>query len=137
MDPQRLRVAMAGVATVLLASGVVAIDARADDGSAAPAASTTSLLLAIGPQQGTGHSVTLTCAPDGGTHPAAKDACAALTAAGGDIGKVTPAQEMCPHLVRPVTATATGTYQGHPVSWSKTFNNTCEMQRATHPLFEF
>jgi hypothetical protein len=137
MEPRRLRVAVAGAATVLLSMGVVAIDARADSGSAALPPPTTSLLLTIGQQQAAGHSVTLTCAPEGGTHPTAKDACAALAAAGGDIGKVAPGQEMCPHLVRPVTATATGSYQGHPLSWSKTFNNTCEMQRATHPIFEF
>jgi hypothetical protein len=137
MDPRQRRVAVAGAAMLLLSLGTVAVDARADSSAPATSSAATSLLLTITPQQGTGHSVTLTC-PAGGTHPNAAGACTALNSAGGDIDKV-PAQsgQMCPNIVRPVTATATGTYRSQPLSWSKTYNNTCEMQRATNPIFSF
>ncbi|HEX3826991.1 MAG TPA: SSI family serine proteinase inhibitor [Sporichthyaceae bacterium] len=137
MDARQLRVAVAGAATLLFSMGLVAVDARADSPAPATSSAGTSLLLTVAPQQGTGHSVTLTC-PAGGTHPNAAGACSALNSAGGDIDKVSPkAGQMCPNFVRPVTASATGTYQKQPLSWSKTFNNACEMQRATNPIFTF
>jgi hypothetical protein len=137
MDPRQLRVAAAGAAMVLLSVATVAVDARADSSAPAASSAATSLVLTVTAQQGAARSVTLTC-PAGGTHPNAAGACAALTSAGGDIDKVPPkAGEMCPHLVHPVTAAATGTYQGKALSWSRMFNNSCEMQRATDPIFTF
>ena len=140
MDSRQRNVALAGAAAMLLSVGIVAVSAAAEDdttSSSSAATATTSLVLTITPSGGAGHSVTLTC-PAGGTHPDPKDACAALDAAGGDIGKVTPASgQMCPHYVRPVTATANGTYSGRPESWAQTFNNSCELDRATHPIFAF
>lgn len=140
MDTRTRNVMVAGAVAVLLSVGIVAVDAAADDSSGATGTAgspATSLVLTITPQGGVAHSVTLTC-PAGGTHPNPQGACEALDAANGNIGSVpAKAGQMCPHIVRPVTASASGTYQGRPESYMRTFNNQCELNRATNPIFAF
>jgi Subtilisin inhibitor-like len=58
---------------------------------------------------------TLICDPDGGTHPDAAAACAALRRAKDPFAPV-PRGVMCPMIVGgPQTATITGTWNGEPV----------------------
>lgn len=93
---------------------------------AAPAASaqTESLTLRIGPLYGgAAKSVTLTCDPVGGTHPDATAACKDLTAAGGYIPNIPPALGACPEYWMPVIASASGTWDGRPVSYARQFTN--------------
>lgn len=92
---------------------------------AAPAyAQTGSLTLVITPLTGgAARSVTLTCEPVGGTHPDAGAACAALTAANGDISRVPREYAYCTFIYRPVIASASGTWNGRPVSYSRQFSN--------------
>jgi hypothetical protein len=85
---------------------------------------------------GIGHSVVLECgAQPGGTHPAPVDACAALQADGLDFTSKPTLQVMCPDLVRPVTVSATGVWNGAAVDYQHTYANQCLMQRATGVLF--
>ncbi|MFG1795025.1 SSI family serine proteinase inhibitor [Nocardia sp. NPDC049149] len=80
--------------------------------------------------------VTLTCEPTGGDHKNAEAACAALTAVGGDFDKLAgDPGAVCAQVYEPVTGEATGTWQGKPVDWRKTFGNLCELSGRTTPVF--
>jgi hypothetical protein len=121
-----------------LVSTVLAVGALTVPAAPAAAASTTTkLTLAVTAQAGWATAVLLRCDPAGGGHPSAAKACAALKKAGGKINKLTPAEVMCTLQFAPVTATATGTWKGKKVSWSRTFGNTCELTRATGVVFRF
>ncbi|MDI5961837.1 SSI family serine proteinase inhibitor [Streptomyces sp. SL13] len=82
-------------------------------------------------------SVVLDCDPASGPHPNAGEACTELDAAGGGLADLVPVPEMCPMIYNPVTATATGTWQGRPVSWSQRFANSCMLARSTGAVFRF
>ncbi len=81
--------------------------------------------------------VLLHCDPPGGSHPAAEAACADLAAAGGDFDALPGDPHRCTKEYDPVTATATGTYNGRPVAWHRTFPNACVMDGITGPVFRF
>lgn len=114
-------------------------------------------LLAAGPAQAAprdsipGHWLYLTVtkgdAPAGGTRgtllqcdppqgPArAAEACAELAAADGDIGRIPPEHVFCPMIYAPVTAHARGRWNGRPVSFRRTYANTCTMNARTGAVF--
>ncbi|MFJ5268694.1 SSI family serine proteinase inhibitor [Streptomyces sp. NPDC088358] len=77
----------------------------------------------------------LFCDPPQG-HPHAAQACAELTAVGGDIGRipVTPGV-LCPMIYAPVTVAARGEWDGRPVTYAHTFANSCVMGAATGAVF--
>lgn len=82
--------------------------------------------------------VTLVCDPANGTHPHAEAACNALLAAGGDIDKVVGQPDtLCPDSYDPVTATASGQYQGVQLVFRRTYPNHCELDTKTAPVFQF
>jgi len=90
------------------------------------------------PSGGFSKDTVLECDPPGGDHPHAEQACATLAAADGQIANITPTPgEMCPHLVAPVRATARGHYGATPINYDHTWNNACEMTRATGEVFDF
>ncbi|MFD4576919.1 SSI family serine proteinase inhibitor [Streptomyces sp. NPDC058417] len=76
----------------------------------------------------------LLCDPPQG-HARAAEACADLTAAGGDIDAIPPRKAICSMLHAPVTARATGQWHGRPVSWTRTFSNLCVLHAQTGALF--
>lgn len=80
--------------------------------------------------------VTLRCDPASGTHPEPKGACKVLGDAGGDVTKI-PGQPgtLCPDIYDPVTATASGDYQGRQVIFRRTYPNRCDLARHTAPVF--
>ncbi|MFF3226033.1 SSI family serine proteinase inhibitor [Nocardia suismassiliense] len=82
-------------------------------------------------------SATLTCGPAGGTHPRAKEACAALTAAKGQFDELEGDVSTCTTEYDSITATATGTWNGVAIEWQNTFANECELHGATVPVFFF
>ncbi|MGW4671228.1 SSI family serine proteinase inhibitor [Streptomyces sp. NPDC004324] len=86
--------------------------------------------------EGTTPGTLLLCAPPRGPHPHAERACAELTAAGGDIGRipVTPGA-LCPMIYAPVTAAARGEWDGRPVTYARTFANSCVMGADTGAVF--
>ncbi|WP_172383567.1 subtilase-type protease inhibitor [Streptomyces sp. MNP-20] len=80
----------------------------------------------------------LRCTPEpSGHHPFAREACAELDRAGGDFGELPREDRICTKEYDPVTVGATGTFQGRPVAWHKTYGNACEMQASTGHVFRF
>lgn len=75
--------------------------------------------------------VTLTCPPDGGSHPRAAEACDQLNAHSGDISGIVAQNGMCTMEYEPVTVRATGSWQGHEESYSARFSNRCVAVKET------
>lgn len=127
---------MRGQLIVALITGMtVAVPAAST--TQAAAASETFLVLGVATN---GHEqfVTLRCDPPSGTHPLAEAACNALSAAGGDIDKVAGQPgTLCPQIYDPVTATASGNYQGVQRIYRHTYPNHCELDTKTAPVFQF
>ncbi|MFI9628008.1 SSI family serine proteinase inhibitor [Streptomyces sp. NPDC052042] len=91
---------------------------------------------------GGGHTwirgVGLVCPPrPGGHHPHTAAACADIAAAGGDLDALPGDPHLCTKEFDPVTAEATGIWDGRRVSWRRTFSNACELDVATGPVFRF
>lgn len=85
----------------------------------------------------TPRTVTLRCDPAGGPQPYARAACSELDAASGGFDHIATTRRMCPMIFAPVTATATGTWQGHPVNWSRQYANSCVLAQHTGDVFSF
>lgn len=78
----------------------------------------------------------LRCDPPGGEHRRAVEACAELAAVDGRIGDIPPREVFCPMVYAPVTAHASGTWRGQPVTYTETFPNPCTLTAHTGPVFE-
>ncbi|GAA4599911.1 hypothetical protein BJY16_003260 [Actinoplanes octamycinicus] len=115
----------AGLAAVL----ATAVPVKADTGSR--------LVLTYAAGAGYATAVKLTCDPAGGGHPKPAQACAQLTRAGADPARIKPADRYCFLLYKPITARLAGTWRGRSVTWTHTYGNSCEMNRATGVLFDF
>ncbi len=102
----------------------------------ATAAQETFLVLGV-EARGGDRFVTLRCDPASGTHPDPEGACQVLLDAGGDFTKI-PEQPgtLCPNVYDPVTAIASGDYQGGQVVFRHTYSNRCDLARHTAPVFE-
>jgi hypothetical protein len=81
--------------------------------------------------------VTLDCAPNGGTHPAADSSCASLDQVDGRFADLPTRDGICTMEHRPVTVRATGEWRGEPVSYEEEFGNTCAAEMATDGVFGF
>ncbi|WP_216822856.1 SSI family serine proteinase inhibitor [Aeromicrobium sp. A1-2] len=92
---------------------------------------TTSLAIVVTPDEGvTPKAYTLTCDPDGGDHPQAEQACAALDAAGVEVLSPVPADQTCTEVYGgPQVATVRGTYDGVPIDATFNRTNGCEIDR--------
>ncbi len=121
----------ATAAAALVALGTGAVPATAAD---APSRLTLSVVSADGTMS---RGVTLDCDPANGPHPNARDACAELDAAGGGFERLTPAGHLCPMIYAPVTATATGSWHGQQVYWTRSFPNACFLDQSTGAVFRF
>lgn len=84
-----------------------------------------------------GRSVTLTCNPAGGTHPAPKEACELLARVDGDFTRLSLNLGACPRVYQPVVAVERGVWQGRRVAYRKTYGNSCELLAATGAVFKF
>ncbi|MEV0624172.1 SSI family serine proteinase inhibitor [Nonomuraea sp. NPDC050404] len=82
-------------------------------------------------------SARLTCNPAGGTHPHADAACAALKHVNGDIGARPHGHTPCPKEYLPVTARASGVWNGKAIRFHEDYSNACELRTATGPVFGF
>ncbi|NSC20987.1 protease inhibitor SIL-V5 [Streptomyces albus subsp. chlorinus] len=130
--------AATAVALPLLAAPAVA--AQPATGRPVPErpAPSTLYLTVSGPQQVWGHGARLTCDPNPrGSHPRAAEACAALDRANGDLDALPGDPGLCTMEHAPVTVSARGTHEGRPVTWEKTYPNSCALHRATGPVFDF
>ncbi|MFF7183126.1 SSI family serine proteinase inhibitor [Streptomyces sp. NPDC008121] len=111
---------------------------------AAPGPGTAELVLSVSAADaGRTEAVLLSCpAGPGAGHVERARACADLAEAGGDFDALhaLPRPAGTPACVAgndPVVATATGTYQGRPVDWTRSYAHTCALQADTASLFLF
>ncbi|MFF2330942.1 MULTISPECIES: SSI family serine proteinase inhibitor [unclassified Streptomyces] len=131
----RLCVALAAAALFSLAT---AVPAAADSPSAQPVPDRALFLTVSGSENTWIRGVALPCPPTSDTrHPHAAAACAALAEAAGDLDGLPGDPHPCTQEFDPVTATATGTWDGRRVAWRKTFSNACVMDAVTGPVFRF
>ncbi|MGH3476284.1 MAG: SSI family serine proteinase inhibitor [Pseudonocardiaceae bacterium] len=114
----------------------VTMGAPAATATTATAAQETFFVLGVEARDGA-RFVTLRCDPASGTHPDPEAACRVLGDAGGDFTKI-PGQPgtLCPTIDDPVTAIASGDYQGGQVMFRRTYPNRCDLARHTAPVFE-
>ncbi|GGS33648.1 MULTISPECIES: SSI family serine proteinase inhibitor [Actinokineospora] len=114
----------------VLVAGPVAIAAQP------PTQERARLALTVTGRDGSVDISTLRCGPDGGTHPAASQACSTLTLVNGDFGRLNSEPDMmCTLEYDPVTATATGYWDGQRVDYREVFPNRCAMWSYTGPVF--
>lgn len=88
-------------------------------------------MLAIHSPDGQVRAATLTCGPDGGTHPDAIGACEQLAEADGHLERVPSTPAACPMIHEPVTVEATGHWQSEVRSFVGSFGNSCQAVAAT------
>lgn len=83
-------------------------------------------------------SATLTCPPDGGSHPNPAVACEQLGQADGRVEAIPDDPGPCTLEFNPVVVAASGTWNGEPRSFKQEFSNRCVAGRATGGvLFNF
>ncbi|MFE5714447.1 SSI family serine proteinase inhibitor [Streptomyces sp. NPDC056501] len=71
-------------------------------------------------------------------HPHREAACHALDAVNGDFDRLSAEPDAtCTTEHAPVTLTASGTYRGRTVEWTRTYGNNCEATAKTGPVFYF
>ncbi|MEI5102473.1 subtilase-type protease inhibitor [Streptomyces sp. PmtG] len=126
----------ASAALFALTSAAVPAAAAPAEGASPPERG---LFLTLSGDQNTWiRGVLLRCAPQpSGHHPFAQEACAELGRAGGDLDRLPQDYRMCAKEYDPVTVGATGTFQGRPVAWHKTYGNACELVASTGHVFRF
>jgi hypothetical protein len=96
--------------------------------SAAPGAASLTILLDDG--FGTRTTWSLTCTPDGGTHPTPAIACGVLGAAGAKSLPEVAEATMCTQLYGgPEKVRITGTWRGKPVDSQQTREDGCQIDR--------
>ncbi|MFI9767882.1 SSI family serine proteinase inhibitor [Streptomyces sp. NPDC052415] len=68
-------------------------------------------------------------------HARAAEACAALAAVDGAIDRIAQRDAICPMVYAPVTARASGRWNGRPVEFQRLFGNACELTARTGAVF--
>ncbi|WP_344119570.1 SSI family serine proteinase inhibitor [Planosporangium flavigriseum] len=103
------------------------------------AARTTLLLTAARGEDGdrVDRTAVLTCAPAGGTHPAASQACGELSSVAGEVAALSEGSGSCILMYDPVTVTLRGWWQGEEKYFRATYSNSCVLHRQTHAVFDF
>lgn len=81
-------------------------------------------------------TVSLMCDDPGGTHPNAAQACEDLESTNGQIEQPS-SDAICVELYEPVTASASGKWQGREISFNNQYGNTCLMHAMTGQIFSF
>jgi hypothetical protein len=135
MRPVMFRL-IAVVAAVMISCVGVSASAAEHRSSGSPSGVTNSKLdLTIKDRSGA-RVVTLTCDPDGGSHPHVSEACTRLRAVDGDFTKLR-GTGICPLVWDPVTVTASGVWHDRVINWQRTYSNKCFLRNETYPIFEF
>jgi hypothetical protein len=102
--------------------------------AAAPAAN--KVVITVKTADAAPRVATLTCTPVGGTHSAAAEACAVLSAANGNPAQITPADVMCTMEYAPVKVKVLGRWNGKTVRFSETFSNNCRTSAEGGALYQ-
>jgi hypothetical protein len=124
-----IAVAVAAVGATLLVT--------AAPSEAAGRSDRTTLTLTLSERGAAPNVRTLTCSPDGGSHPRAATVCAELEPVSGHISALPEQQGACMELYRPATLTATGRWKGRQVKYRRTFPNRCNARLRTADVFNF
>lgn len=141
--PGRLAVASVAMAVILFATAACANPPAPPGTGGGPTEEPLAELELEHPGRG---KATLTCTPDGGTHPDPTAACNALRKVGGDFEKLTwtwPSDMACIQIYDPVWARATGRWQSspegptHDVDHTKEFSNSCFATWYSNVVFDF
>ncbi|NBH03504.1 SSI family serine proteinase inhibitor [Amycolatopsis sp. SID8362] len=101
-----------------------------------------SLTLTKTYEHGTAISQTLTCDPEGGTHPNAVQACAELAKVEADFDRLSAKDgaDKCKEQngeFHPVRVEAQGIWRGNAVSYRHSFLNSCWLSANTGTVFQF
>ncbi|MCU1432790.1 MAG: hypothetical protein JWP95_1895 [Actinotalea sp.] len=129
-----LRLAAVTVAALVALSGCATGEPdELDPGLPGAEGPTTDLVITLD-ETGEGTEVrtlTLTCEPEGGTHPDPEAACEAIAEAGGAVAFSTPTDDMtCTEQYGgPQVATVEGKVDGEPVRTTYTRTNGCQISR--------
>ncbi|MFI0484765.1 SSI family serine proteinase inhibitor [Actinomadura sp. 9N215] len=120
----RWAAALAGIAVVAQAA-----PAQASPGPAREPVG--AYLLTVAPEHGHGTAKRLLCDPDGGTHPAAAEACDQLASVDGEVARIAARPGPCTMEYAPVRVSADGTWRGKPRRFAETYPNRCAAVRET------
>ncbi|MFI7499688.1 SSI family serine proteinase inhibitor [Streptomyces sp. NPDC049687] len=128
-----LRRALPIAAALLLATGAAPAKAASQDSLSG---NWLHLTVTRGtPQSADTRGTLLLCAPPQG-HRRAAQACEQLAAVNGDVRALPAAKDtICALVYAPVTARASGQWNGRPVEYAETFGNACEMGARTGAVF--
>ncbi|GAA2446008.1 SSI family serine proteinase inhibitor [Streptomyces macrosporus] len=133
MFPRPRATAAAAVAALL-----AIVPASAARAVAEPSQPHGELMLTVSDAEDTWtRGVMLTCPDQGGPHPRAAEACAALDHAEGEFRALSGRDRNCTAQHEPVVATASGTWRGKWVKWRGEFPNACALARQTGVMFDF
>lgn len=124
-------------AAVAFTIGLISLPSSA---SASRSATRTVLLLTVAHGEDgavVSRATVLTCAPAGGSHPAARQACGELTTVAGDVAALSDDSGNCILIYDPVTVTLRGLWQGQEKFFRATYPNSCVLHRQTRTVFNF
>ncbi|WP_131742584.1 SSI family serine proteinase inhibitor [Actinomadura roseirufa] len=76
----------------------------------------------------------LTCSPDGGTHPAPARACARLREINGDLDRLRHRSERCPRAFDPREVEIRGAWNGRDIVFKERYPNAACLEEATAPI---
>lgn len=135
------RAALGTLATagLLLTPAVAAagpVSGPPEGGTHTDASANSMLTLSVQGADSERSSAVLTCDPAGGNHPDPNNACRALNNSDGKPGKVATEETRCTMEYAPVTATATGDWNGKPVRFQHEYPNLCTMHAKTSKIFQ-
>lgn len=143
---RKITVMLALVATAGISLGASAAASAAQPEPAGTVGASITLTKAYdyGAFRGMTFSATLTCNPDGGTHPNAAQACAELARVAGDFDNdnlgPNDGADRCKgpyNEYLPVRVTAEGIWDGKRVSYQHSFPNSCWLSAGTGSIFKF
>ncbi|MEV8632549.1 SSI family serine proteinase inhibitor [Streptosporangium sp. NPDC051023] len=118
-------------------SSSLALGSSASDSGASLTTSGSSLTLSLSVAGGPARSVSLQCDRDDSL-PSFATACGMLGKFGGDLSRMTYDIDLiCDEAYVPHTVSASGTWEGRPVRFERTFDNRCELTALTGPVFSF
>ncbi|WP_031506978.1 SSI family serine proteinase inhibitor [Streptomyces megasporus] len=96
------------------------------------------LFLTVSDADGTWtRGVRLVCPDQGGPHPRADEACAALDRTQGEFRTLSDGTGHCTMEHAPVIATASGTWRDGRITWEGRYPNACDLARRTGAVFDF
>lgn len=127
------------IALTALAAGALAPAADAPGALAAdtPTGARMHLSVTSGGEDAEPTTALLACFPNGGTHPRADEACAALEETGGRFAELPSTEAVCTLVYQPVTVAARGDWRGDPVDYRERFANPCFATTRTNGVFDF